>query len=132
MPAEAGMIGTTAGPILPAGDSLRITVYGRGAHGSIPDRAELLLNLRTYSPAVRRRVIAAIRRIVHGECVAAGSPRDPGFEFYDQFPLTHNDAGATERVTAAFAAHFGPEQVYVAEPATASGDFSSRLPRTVA
>ncbi|WP_443453315.1 M20/M25/M40 family metallo-hydrolase [Glutamicibacter arilaitensis] len=36
MPVEAGKIGTTAGPILSAGDSLRITVYGRGAHGSMP------------------------------------------------------------------------------------------------
>ncbi|MGO2595020.1 MAG: M20/M25/M40 family metallo-hydrolase, partial [Glutamicibacter arilaitensis] len=36
MPVEAGKIGTTAGPLLSAGDSLRITVYGRGAHGSMP------------------------------------------------------------------------------------------------
>ena len=36
MPTEAGTIGTSAGPVLSAGDSLKITVYGRGAHGSMP------------------------------------------------------------------------------------------------
>src|ERR1044071_3845372 len=32
----AGKIGTQTGPILSAGDSVRITLYGKGAHGSMP------------------------------------------------------------------------------------------------
>ena len=40
----------------------------------IPDRGELLLNLRTYDTALRERIMAAIERIVRGECAAAGSP----------------------------------------------------------
>ncbi|WP_227878586.1 M20/M25/M40 family metallo-hydrolase [Arthrobacter dokdonensis] len=36
MATEAGTIGTTADPILSAGDSIRITIHGRGAHGSTP------------------------------------------------------------------------------------------------
>ena len=147
MPFEVGTIGTTAGPILSAGDSLKVTVHGRGAHGSmphnavdpvvlaasivlrlqtivsretkpgefavvtvgasnagtksniIPDRAELLLNLRTYDVALRERIMASIERIVRGECAAAGSPRDPEFEYYDQFPLTNNDAATTQKIT---------------------------------
>lgn len=173
MPAEAGQIGTTAGPILSAGDSLRITVHGRGAHGSmphnavdpvvlassivlklqtivsretqpgqfavvtvgavnagtkaniIPDRAQLLLNLRTYDLQLRERIIDSIKRIVQGECLAAGSPKEPEFEFYDQFPLTTNDAEATDKITKAFTAHFAESQVYQADPATASEDFSA-------
>ena len=165
MPVEAGRIGTTAGPILSAGDSLRITVYGRGAHGSmphnsvdpvvlassivlklqtivsretrpgqfavltvgalnagsaaniIPDRAQLLLNIRTYDLQLRQHVIDSIERIVRGECAAAGSPKEPDFEFYDQFPLTSNDAAANDRITKAFEAHFDQGQVYQAEPA---------------
>ena len=35
----AGKIGTTAGPVLSAGDSVRITLYGKGAHGSMPHNA---------------------------------------------------------------------------------------------
>lgn len=123
MPTEAGTIGTSPGPVLSAGDSLKITVYGRGAHGSMPhnsvdpvvlassivmrlqtivsreiepgefavltvgalnagsksniiaDRAELLVNLRTYDTTVREQLMAAIERIVHAECQASGSPR---------------------------------------------------------
>jgi amidohydrolase len=39
MPGPAGRIGTRAGPVLSAADSMRITVYGRGAHGSMPQAA---------------------------------------------------------------------------------------------
>jgi hippurate hydrolase len=35
-PIPAGVIGTHAGPFLASADSMRITVYGRGAHGSMP------------------------------------------------------------------------------------------------
>ena len=36
LPAPAGLVGTHRGPVLSAADSMRITVYGRGAHGSMP------------------------------------------------------------------------------------------------
>src|SRR3954454_18660458 len=39
MPAPAGQVGTRPGPTLSAADSMRITVYGRGAHGSMPQAA---------------------------------------------------------------------------------------------
>jgi amidohydrolase len=32
----AGSVGTQAGPVLSAGDSIRITLHGKGAHGSMP------------------------------------------------------------------------------------------------
>jgi hippurate hydrolase len=36
LPYPAGTIGTRTGPTLSAADSMRITVHGRGAHGSMP------------------------------------------------------------------------------------------------
>lgn len=36
LPAPAGIVGTHSGPVLSAADSMRITVYGRGGHGSMP------------------------------------------------------------------------------------------------
>jgi hippurate hydrolase len=39
MPRPAGLVGTHAGPVLSAADSLRITVHGRGAHGLMPHAA---------------------------------------------------------------------------------------------
>jgi len=36
LPAPAGEVGTHAGPVFSAADSMRVTVYGRGGHGSMP------------------------------------------------------------------------------------------------
>jgi amidohydrolase len=155
LPFAAGHVATRHGPVFSAADSIRITVYGRGAHGSMPqagvdpvvlaamivvrlqtivsrevapndtvvltvasihagtksnvidDHAVLTLNVRTYDESVRTTVLAAIRRIVIAECQASNSPKDPEFEFFDQFPLTVNDDQVTDRVSDAFAEFFG-------------------------
>jgi hippurate hydrolase len=39
LPFPAGQVGTRAGAVLSAADSMRITVHGRGAHGSMPQSA---------------------------------------------------------------------------------------------
>src|SRR5690606_33784591 len=80
-----------------------------------------------YDNELRGRVLSSIERIVRAECEAAGSPRPPELEPYDQFPLTSNNAAVTERVTAAFVDHFGADAVRAADPQTASEDFS-RIP----
>jgi hippurate hydrolase len=36
LPGVSGTVGTRSGPVLSAADSMRITVHGRGAHGSMP------------------------------------------------------------------------------------------------
>ena len=171
----AGTVGTHSGPFLSAADSVKITVHGRGGHGSmpqntvdpvvlaasivlrlqtvvsreiaptetavltvgssqagtksnvIPDDAVLQLNLRSYSPQTRQRMLAAIQRIVRGECQTAGSPRDPVFGTLDSYPLTDNDPATTNRVAAAFGAHFGDRAVEW-DQQTASEDFSD-IPR---
>ncbi|MDR7081044.1 metal-dependent amidase/aminoacylase/carboxypeptidase family protein [Arthrobacter ginsengisoli] len=112
------------------GDFAVVTVGALNAGATsniIPDRATLLLNIRSYDNQVRARALAAIERIVRGECATAGSVQEPDFEFYDQFPLTRNDEAVTAQVTNAFTAHFGAEAVSRATPQTASEDFS-RIP----
>ncbi len=39
LPGVAGTVGTRAGAVLSAADSMRVTVHGRGAHGSMPQAA---------------------------------------------------------------------------------------------
>ena len=46
----------------------------------IPDRAELQLNIRTYSRQTRTTMLDAIRRIVTAECQPPDHPEKPGFE----------------------------------------------------
>lgn len=151
----SGVVGTRSGAVLSAADSMRVTVHGRGAHGSMPqaaidpvvlaamivirlqtvvsrevaptqpavltvgsvragtksnvidDHAVLELNIRTYDDQTRTTVLEAIRRIVIAECEASASPAPPEFELFDQFPLTTNDPGTTQRVGEAFIEFFG-------------------------
>src|SRR6185369_11827886 len=88
------------------------------------DRAVLLANLRTYDMAVRQRMMDSIERMVRAECEASGSPRPPDFDYFDQYPLTDNDAAVTERIASAFRNHFGVEAVFDLGRQTASEDFS--------
>jgi len=43
----------------------------------IPDEAIIKLNVRTFDEGVRKRVLAAIERIVHAEAAASGAPKPP-------------------------------------------------------
>jgi amidohydrolase len=89
----------------------------------IADRAELGLSIRTFQPHVRAKVLEAITRIVEGECHAAGCDRKPDISEGYSLPVVDNDAEATERIAAAFAAHFGPDRSIPGPTATGSEDF---------
>lgn len=171
MVGPAGTVAGSAGPITSAADSLQIRLFGRGAHGSmpqasidpiimaastvlrlqtivsrevaateaavvtvgvlqagtkenvIPDEALIKLNVRTFDEGVRARVLAAITRIVHAEAQASGAPRPPEITPLDSYPLNVNDKAASDRVAAAFRAHFSPDRVHHTGPAPASEDF---------
>jgi amidohydrolase len=167
----AGDIAGSAGPITSAADSLQIRLFGRGAHGSmpqasvdpvvmaaatvlrlqtvvsrevaateaavvtigvlqagtkenvIPDEAIIKLNVRTFDAGVRKRVLAAIERIVNAEAEASGAPRKPEITPLDRYPLNLNDEAASHRIAEAFRAHFSPTRVHHTGPAPASEDF---------
>lgn len=171
-PLPAGMLAAKSGPFFSAADCIRVTVFGRGGHASMPqacidpvvlaasivlrlqtivareiepgepavltvgriaagtkaniiaDRAELQINIRTYSESTRATMLAAIRRIVTAECAASNSPREPEFEMFDQAPLTDNDDEVTARLTATFAEVFGADRVIAPPRVMGSEDFS--------
>jgi len=89
----------------------------------IADTAELGLSVRTFQPHVRAKVLDAINRIVEGECQSAGCTRKPEISEGYALPVVDNDAEATERIAAAFGAHFGPERSIPGPTATGSEDF---------
>jgi hippurate hydrolase len=170
LPFPAGLVGTHAGPMFAAADGLRITVHGRGGHGSmpqaavdpvvlaaaivlrlqtivareilpgeaavltvgsihagtksnvIPDSAQLLVSIRSYSDETRSAMLDAVRRIVTAECQASGSPREPEIELYEQCPVTDNDEAITARVAEAFTGFFGDRAVPIPQ-LPASEDF---------
>lgn len=169
----AGVLGGRSGAVTSAADSLQIRLFGRGAHGSmpqasidpvvmaasvvlrlqtivsrevaaaesavvtvgalqagtkenvIPDEAIIKLNVRTFDEGVRRRVLAAIERIVNAEAEASGAPRKPEITPLDRYPLAINDDAASQRVADAFRQYFSAERVRHTGPASASEDFGS-------
>ncbi|WP_159982079.1 MULTISPECIES: M20 family metallopeptidase [unclassified Novosphingobium] len=171
MVGPAGTVAGSAGPITSAADSLQIRLFGRGAHGSmpqasidpvvmaasvvlrlqtivsrevaateaavvtvgvlqagtkenvIPDEALIKLNVRTFDEGVRKRVLAAITRIVNAEAEASGAPRPPEITSLDSYPLNVNDKASSDRIAEAFRAHFSAERVHHTGPAPASEDF---------
>jgi len=173
MVGSSGVISSRSGVITSAGDSLQIRMFGRGAHGSmpqssidpvvmaaatvlrlqtivsrevaptdaavvtvgslqagtkenvIPDEAIIKLNVRTFDEDVRRRVLAAIERIVNAEAEASRAPKKPEITPLDRYAFVKNDPDATKRVADAFRSYFPAERVQQTQPTTASEDFGS-------
>jgi amidohydrolase len=173
MVGSAGVVRTRSGVITSAGDSLQIRMFGRGAHGSmpqssidpvvmaaatvlrlqtivsrevaptdavvvtvgslqagtkenvIPDEAVIKLNVRTFNEDVRKRVLAAIERIVNAEAEASGAPRKPEITPLDRYPFLKNDPEATKQTVNAFRSYFPADRVQDTQPTTASEDFGS-------
>jgi amidohydrolase len=173
MVGSSGVIGTRSGVITSAGDSLQVRMFGRGAHGSmpqssidpvvmaaatvlrlqtivsrelaptdaavvtvgslqagtkenvIPDEAVIKLNVRTFDEDVRKRVLAAIERIVNAEAEASRAPKEPEITPLDRYAFVKNDPKATKRVGDAFRSYFAADRVKETQPTTASEDFGS-------
>jgi hippurate hydrolase len=173
MVGPAGVLSGRPGVITSAADSLQVRLFGRGAHGSmpqasidpvvmaaatvlrlqtivsrelapseaavvtigslqagtkenvIPDEAVIKLNVRTFDDGVRKRVLAAIERIVQAEAAASGAPKPPEITPLDRYSLVANDAEATKRVLGSFRDYFGDGRVQKTGPTSASEDFGS-------
>ncbi|MEU0601007.1 amidohydrolase [Streptomyces sp. NPDC006393] len=109
-----------------AGTSTAVVTVGALHAGTkpniIPDRAELLLSVRTYEPGVREAVLRAVERIVHGEAAASGAPREPEIAYTESFPAVVNDPAACERTRQALTEALGDSRLVDPGPATGSED----------
>lgn len=171
MSLPSGHLDWRTGVVTSAADSLQIRMFGRGAHGSmpessidpvvmaastvmrlqtivsrevaptdaavvtigalqagtkenvIPDEAIIKLNVRTFDEGVRKRVLAAIERIVNAEAAAAGAPKPPEITVLDRYSLVTNDVDATNKVVDAFRQNFPDGSVEQTKPTMASEDF---------
>ena len=68
----------------------------------IPDQAELLLSLRSFSDKVHDKARAAIDRIVRAEAAASGATKEPEIITEVSFPVLVNDPDASARLTGRF------------------------------
>jgi amidohydrolase len=124
MPAPAGMIGLRSGVITSAADSFEIRMFGRGAHGSMPEAsvdpvvmaAATVLRLQTI---VSREVAAAQSAVVTVGALQAGTkenviPDDAVIKLnvrtFDESVRTHVLAAIKRIVDAEAAASGAPKQ----------------------
>jgi amidohydrolase len=100
------------------------TIHGGTKNNIIPDEVTMGLTLRTYSPAVRDQIVAAIRREANGLAEGYGIPADrmPTVTATEGTPATYNDPALAERVRAAAIAVLGKERVSEARAIMASED----------
>ena len=90
----------------------------------IPDDAELGLTVRTNKEDVRKQILAAINRIVKGEALAGGAPKEPLIEPLGSNDLVYNDPALAQRLRVPLEAALGKENVIATEPITPSEDYS--------
>ena len=111
-------------------DSAVVTVgsFHAGAkHNIIPDEAKLQLTVRSYTDAVRTKLLDGIARIAKGEAIAAGIPEDRmpvvSVEKEEYTPATFNTPDFTEEMAAGLKARFGDQRVVQLPPVMGGEDF---------
>ncbi|KAL8739600.1 MAG: hypothetical protein Q9190_007617, partial [Brigantiaea leucoxantha] len=172
MAMKAGHVGSRIGTVMSESDRFKVTLFGRGGHGSMPhrtvdpvvmaahvvlrlqnivsrevdanefavvtvgklhaghteniiaDEAEIRVDVRTQKPKVRDQVLAAVHRIVKGECEASGATKEPLIEISSKFPMTVNDESVAKTIEHAFSEYFGPKFDPNIPCSNASEDFS--------
>ena len=72
------------------------------------------LSVRTYPPEVREKTLAAIRRVIRGEAISAGAPREPDVITGGNATagsVVYNDPALTMRLAKALEAGLGEKTV---------------------
>jgi amidohydrolase len=101
------------------------SIHGGTQGNIIPDEVKLELSVRTLTPQVRTRTLAAIRRIAKGEAEAAGAPREPLVTVPAVAPLpVVNDPVLISRLAAALKRTLGDQRVVEMPAKMTSEDFA--------
>jgi len=104
------------------------SIHGGTQANIIPDEVRLQLSVRTYTLEVRRRTLAAIRRIARGEALSAGATREPQIIARDESAVSlttvYNDPALTARLAAALKTALGDKTVVEMPAKMTSEDFA--------
>jgi amidohydrolase len=100
------------------------SIHGGTKNNIIPDEVRLELTVRSFTDAVRKRLLSAITRVAKAEAAAAAAPREPLIELGAGANALVNDPALTSRVSAALVRELGPERAKDAPQEMASEDFS--------
>jgi hippurate hydrolase len=99
------------------------SIHGGTKHNIIPDQVQLQLTVRSFTPAVRQKLLSSIARVVKAEASAAGAEREPQIVQDQASDALVNDSALTQRVSSALIRELGSTQVIDAPPEMVSEDF---------
>src|SRR5690606_8494929 len=93
-------------------------------HNVIPDRATLLLTVRSYADSTRRHLLTEIERVARHVALDHGAGRPPDVIVTDERSrAAYNDPIWTETLTGSFRALLGPTRVVPKPPSLGGEDF---------
>ncbi|NBV23158.1 MAG: amidohydrolase [Proteobacteria bacterium] len=102
------------------------SIHGGTKHNIIPEEVRLQLTLRSYSDEVREHSIAALKRIVRGQALAAGIPEKlmPVVEVSEEgAKSTFNDPALTKRLMGAIGQAVSEGNLVAKQPVMGAEDF---------
>jgi hippurate hydrolase len=100
------------------------SIHGGTKHNIIPDEVKLQLTIRSFTPEVREKLIAAVERIAKAEAEAANAPRAPAIARQKTAEALINEPALTARIAAAVTRDLGPAQVREAQREMIGEDFT--------
>ena len=98
-------------------------IRGGTKHNIIPDDVQLQLSVRSFTPAVREKLLSSIARVAKAEAAAAGAEREPTIVCDQSTDALVNDPALTQRISAALVRGLGAERVVDTPPEMVSEDF---------
>ena len=101
-----------------------LSIHGGTKNSIIPDEVKLQLNVRTYKPEVRKRVLDSIERIAKGEAMAGGAVKEPLVKVTPAANAMYNDPELTRRLVSTVSAVLGRENVIQVDPVMGFEDFA--------
>lgn len=109
------------------GDAAVITVgyiQAGTKNNIIPDDAQMGITVRSFKPAVRQHLLAAIERIAKGEAEAAGAEKMPLVEKYESTSAVYNDPVLTQHLQTLLEGLLGKGNVQIEDPIMTSEDYA--------
>jgi len=98
------------------------SIHGGQKHNIISSSCHLQLTIRSYTEAVRKKMLAAIRRKAKAAAMSVGA-KEPKVEFSESTPALQNDKDLTAAVRRGIGGAIGASNVVEIQPAMVAEDF---------
>ena len=102
------------------------SIHGGSKHNIIPDEVRLQLTMRSYTDNVREEIISKIKRIIEGEAISLGIPKEkmPTLKLRDQYtPALYNTPEFVDQVVKNIKKSIGQENIFESKAVMGGEDF---------